>query len=215
MRLSVPLVSALGGVLAVAGLMAVRTSAESADFGLFVAAAAALPTPSTVWLHSSARRKRRSARTTAPTTCRRSRWPTGLHVSLVSSSVASAADQIALWPDDEHPKYLFVCDEETSNPAVQRVDLSKPPASNATTIVTGLVVVRSGPADAVGHHHRRRGSGRDGRPVRNPRSRQHHDADQRDRSRRRARRAIRCTSSSGRPSAACRSRASPSSRTAR
>ena len=62
----------------------------------------------------------------------------GLHVSLVSSSVASAADQIALWPDDDHPTFLFVCDEETSNPAVQRVDLSKPPASNATTIVTGL-----------------------------------------------------------------------------
>jgi secreted PhoX family phosphatase len=62
----------------------------------------------------------------------------GLQVSLVSSSVASATDQIAMWPDDEHPQYLFVCDEETSNPAVQRVDLSKPPASNATTIVTGL-----------------------------------------------------------------------------
>src|SRR5215475_12397664 len=63
----------------------------------------------------------------------------GLRVSLVSSSVASAADQIALWPDDDNPKFLFVCDEETSTPAVQRVDLSKPPASNATTIVTGLV----------------------------------------------------------------------------
>jgi secreted PhoX family phosphatase len=63
----------------------------------------------------------------------------GLQVSLVSSSVASAADQIALWPDDDNPKYLFVCDEETSNPAVQRVDLSKPADSNATTIVTGLV----------------------------------------------------------------------------
>jgi secreted PhoX family phosphatase len=63
----------------------------------------------------------------------------GLSVSLVSSSVASAADQIAMWPDDDNPKYLFVCDEETSNPAVQRVDLSKPADSNATTIVTGLV----------------------------------------------------------------------------
>jgi secreted PhoX family phosphatase len=62
----------------------------------------------------------------------------GLHVSLVSSSVASAADQIAMWPDNDHPKYLFVCDEETTNPAVQRVDLSKPADSNATTIVTGL-----------------------------------------------------------------------------
>src|SRR5580765_8884202 len=63
----------------------------------------------------------------------------GLKVSLVSSSVASAADQIAFWPGDDNPKFLFVCDEETSNPAVQRVDLSKPAASNATTIVTGLV----------------------------------------------------------------------------
>ena len=62
----------------------------------------------------------------------------GLHVSLVSSSVASAADQIAMWPDDDNPKYLFVCDEETSDPAVQRVDLSKPAGSNATTIVKGL-----------------------------------------------------------------------------
>jgi secreted PhoX family phosphatase len=62
----------------------------------------------------------------------------GLQVWLVSSSVASAADQIALWPDDEHPRFLFVCDEETTNPAVQRVDLSKPADSNATTIVTGL-----------------------------------------------------------------------------
>jgi len=63
----------------------------------------------------------------------------GLSVSLVSSSTASAADQIALWPNDDRPRYLFVCDEETSNPAVQRVDLSKPAASNATTIVTGLL----------------------------------------------------------------------------
>jgi len=63
----------------------------------------------------------------------------GLSVSLVSSSVASATDQIALWPDDDNPTHLFVCDEETSNPAVQRVDLSKPAGSNATTIVTGLL----------------------------------------------------------------------------
>jgi secreted PhoX family phosphatase len=63
----------------------------------------------------------------------------GLTVSLVSSAVASAADQIALWPDDDNPTHLFVCDEETSNPAVQRVDLSRPAGSNATTIVTGLV----------------------------------------------------------------------------
>src|SRR5215467_731139 len=62
----------------------------------------------------------------------------GLHVSLVSSSVASAADQIAFWPDDDNPRYLFVCDEETTDPAVQRVDLTKPAGSNATTLVIGL-----------------------------------------------------------------------------
>src|SRR4029077_7843855 len=63
----------------------------------------------------------------------------GLHVSLVSSVVASAADQIALLPNDDHPTHLFVCDEETSNPSVQRVDLSLPANANATTIVTGLI----------------------------------------------------------------------------
>ena len=60
-------------------------------------------------------------------------------MSLVSSCVASAADQIALWPNDDHPTHLFVCDEETSVPAVQRVDLSPPANANATTIVTGLI----------------------------------------------------------------------------
>ena len=62
----------------------------------------------------------------------------GLSVTLVSSAVHHSADQIALWPNDDHPTHLFVCDEESSNPAVQRVNLSGPPASNATTIVTGL-----------------------------------------------------------------------------
>jgi secreted PhoX family phosphatase len=45
---------------------------------------------------------------------------------------------IALWPDDDNPTHLFVCDESSSNPAVQRVDLSLPPASNASTVLTGL-----------------------------------------------------------------------------
>src|SRR5207245_6160633 len=63
----------------------------------------------------------------------------GLKATLISSAGENAADQIAMWPDDEHPTHLFVCDEETSVPAVQRVDLSKPPSSNATTIITGLV----------------------------------------------------------------------------
>jgi len=63
----------------------------------------------------------------------------GLKATLISSAVENAADQIAMWPDNDHPTHLFVCDEETSVPAVQRVDLSKPADSNATTIVTGLV----------------------------------------------------------------------------
>jgi hypothetical protein len=63
----------------------------------------------------------------------------GLHVSLVSSAVHFSTDQIVLWPNDAHPTHLFVCDESSTNPAVQRVDLSLPAASNATTIVTGIV----------------------------------------------------------------------------
>jgi secreted PhoX family phosphatase len=63
----------------------------------------------------------------------------GLHVSLVSSAVHPSTDMIVLWPDDRNPTHLFVCDESSSDPAVQRVDLSLPPASNATTILTGIV----------------------------------------------------------------------------
>ncbi len=62
-----------------------------------------------------------------------------LHVSLVSSAVHPSTDMIVLWPNDNHPTHLFVCDESSSNPAVQRVDLSRPPGSNATTILTGIV----------------------------------------------------------------------------
>ena len=63
----------------------------------------------------------------------------GLHVSLVSSAVHFSTDQIALWPNDDHPTHLFVCDEESSNPAVQRIDLAGPANANSTTIVTGLI----------------------------------------------------------------------------
>ena len=82
------------------------------------------------------------------------------------------------------PTHLFVCDEETSNPAVQRVDLSLPPRIERHDDRHGSHVVRSGQAHAVGHDHRRRRGRGDGRPVRNPRSGQHQHADQRHRSRR-------------------------------
>jgi secreted PhoX family phosphatase len=62
----------------------------------------------------------------------------GLRVSLVSSAAHPLTDQIALWPDDSRPTHLFVCDEGIANPSVQRIDLSKPAASNATTLVTGV-----------------------------------------------------------------------------
>src|SRR5262245_39194617 len=63
----------------------------------------------------------------------------GLKVSLVSSAVGSLADMIALWPTDRRPTHLFVCVETSTNAIVQRVDLSQPPESNATTILSGLV----------------------------------------------------------------------------
>jgi len=62
----------------------------------------------------------------------------GLKVTLVSSAVHNSTDQIALWPDDEHPTHLFVCSEESADVAVERVDLSQPAGSNATVIVKGL-----------------------------------------------------------------------------
>jgi secreted PhoX family phosphatase len=138
MRRSLTVVSALAGGLAVAGLLAVRTSAESADFGLFVQQ---LLHAHSEQLFGFSHPLTESALGPydGADNLQAIEVAQGLKVSLVSSSVASAADQIALWPDDENPKFLFVCDEETSTPAVQRVDLSKPPASNATTIVTGLV----------------------------------------------------------------------------
>ena len=62
----------------------------------------------------------------------------GLTATLVSSATHHSADQIALWPNDDNPTHLFVCDEEASDPAVQRIDLSKPANANVTKIVTGL-----------------------------------------------------------------------------
>jgi secreted PhoX family phosphatase len=131
--------SVLAGGVAVA-VLAARVTAESpkADFGLFIAEQLRAHSEQLFGFHDPLRRSALGPYDDADNTKAIEVAP-GLHVSLVSSSVASATDQIALWPDDENPTHLFVCDEETSNPAVQRVDLSKPAGSNATTIVTGLV----------------------------------------------------------------------------
>src|SRR5437879_5316700 len=138
MRRSLIFTCALASCLGLAVLVARPTADSSdADFGLFISDQLREHSEQ---LFGSSRPLAESARgpydgadnTKAIQVAR------GLTVSLISSSVASAADQIALWPDDENPTHLFVCDEETSNPAVQRVDLSLPPDANATTIVTGL-----------------------------------------------------------------------------
>lgn len=63
----------------------------------------------------------------------------GLEVTLVSTAVASNPDMIAMWPNDRRPTHLFICNEEgDQDPSVQRIDLSKPPGSNATTILVGM-----------------------------------------------------------------------------
>ena len=73
----------------------------------------------------------------------------GLRVSLVSSAVASAADQMRSGPTT-NTDAVFVCDEETSKPAVQRVDLSRPPACQRDDDRHRALIVRSGSADPWG-----------------------------------------------------------------
>jgi secreted PhoX family phosphatase len=129
---------AIIGSVAVAGL-AVRTAAEGpeADFGSFVAAQLRAHSGE-LFGFSHPLEKSALGPFDGPST-QALEVAQGLTVSLVSSAVEAAGDQIALWPDDDNPTHLFVCDEETSFPAVQRIDLSGPPNANATTIVTGLV----------------------------------------------------------------------------
>ena len=139
MRRSLMFTTALAGSLAVA-VLAARVTAESpkADFGIFIAEQLRSHSEQLFGFHHPLDESALGPYDGADNTQAIEVAP-GLSVSLVSSAVASAADQIALWPDDDNPTHLFVCDEETSNPAVQRVDLSKPAGSNATTIVTGLL----------------------------------------------------------------------------
>ena len=76
---------------------------------------------------------------TTPDSVNAIRVARGLSVSLVSSAVMPNADMIVLWPSDSHPTHLFVCIENSSNAVVQRVDLAGNPASNVTTILSGIV----------------------------------------------------------------------------
>jgi secreted PhoX family phosphatase len=139
MRRSLIFTSALAGALAVA-VLAARATAESpnADFGLFIADQLRAHSQQ-LFGFSHPLAESALGPYDGPDNTQAIEVAPGLTVSLVSSAVASAADQIALWPNDDNPTHLFVCDEETSVPAVQRIDLSQPPNANATTIVTGLV----------------------------------------------------------------------------
>src|SRR5919197_1508765 len=138
MRRSLTFTCALAGCLALA-VFGARPMADSAntDFGLFIADQLR---ERSMQLFGISRPLAESVRGPYDGTdnTKAIQVAPGLTVSLVSRAAASAADQIAMWPDDENPAYLFVCDEETSNPAVQRVDLSLPPGANAKTMVTGL-----------------------------------------------------------------------------
>ena len=67
----------------------------------------------------------------------------GLTVSVVSNATNPLADQIALWPNDEHPTHLFMAIETGrnstgTNASLQVVDLSGNPDSNVRTVLTGL-----------------------------------------------------------------------------
>src|SRR4051812_9153896 len=131
MRRPVPLTSLLLATLAAIALTARPTAEGPVDFGVYVANQLATHS---LQLFGFSRPLGESSYGPydGPDNTKAIEVARGLTVSLVSSSVASAADQIALWPNDDHPTHLFVCDEETSTPAVQRIDLSRPPATNAT-----------------------------------------------------------------------------------
>lgn len=138
MRRSMPFTSALAG-LAVAALAVPATAqGPDTDFGRFIADQLRAHSPQLFGFSHPLPQSAPGPYDGADNT-QAIEVASGLTVSLVSNAVASAADQIALWPDDDNPTHLFVCDEETSTPAVQRVDLSAPPGSNVTTVVTGLL----------------------------------------------------------------------------
>ena len=60
-----------------------------------------------------------------------------VRVVTAAANAGPNIDMIALWPDDQHPTHLIVCNEEgVTEPAVQRVRLSD---GRVKTILTGMV----------------------------------------------------------------------------
>jgi len=59
----------------------------------------------------------------------------GLHARVVSTDAAPVIDQISLWPNDSHPRWLIACNEEgPSDPGIQRINIA---TGHAATIVRG------------------------------------------------------------------------------
>lgn len=59
----------------------------------------------------------------------------GLHARVVSTEAAPTIDQISLWPNDSHPRWLIACNEEgPSDPGLQRINIA---TGKAATIVRG------------------------------------------------------------------------------
>jgi hypothetical protein len=59
----------------------------------------------------------------------------GLHARVVSTDAAPVIDQISLWPNDSHPRWLIACNEEgASDPGIQRISIA---TGHAATIVRG------------------------------------------------------------------------------
>src|SRR4029453_15270689 len=108
MRRSVIFASALAGSLVLAVVTARAGENPKADFGLFIAEQLRAHSEQlfgfTHPLRESVLGPYGGAENTKAIDVAH-----GLTVSLVSSAVASATDQIAMWPDDENPTHLFVC----------------------------------------------------------------------------------------------------------
>jgi hypothetical protein len=59
----------------------------------------------------------------------------GLKAKVVTTQGPAVDDQISLWPDDQNPTYLIVCNEQgTTSPGLVRIELA---TGNVTTIVSG------------------------------------------------------------------------------
>jgi hypothetical protein len=70
----------------------------------------------------------------------------GLTARVVSTDAAPITDQMAFWPNANHPKYLIACNEAgTSDPGVQRINIATGEATTIVTATTSCDPVRATP----------------------------------------------------------------------